>query len=163
MPALQQPFLALTRLVVLPRARHEAGPWCRGDIVQVQPDSFLGGSAPRLQTLSLDSIPFPGLPKLLLSATHLVRLSLRSVPDSGYISPEVLATCLSVLTRLEDLSIQFQYCSDRISRRPPPQARTLLPVLTELSISGVSEYLEDLGPGSMPLYSVNFRQSSTVS
>jgi hypothetical protein len=118
--ALQQPFPALTSLVVSPRPREEAGRWCRGDIVQVQSDSFLGGYAPRLRKLSLDRIPFPGLSKLLLSATHLVRLSLRSVPDSGYISPEVLATCLSVLTRLEDLSIEFQYCPDRIGRRPPP-------------------------------------------
>jgi hypothetical protein len=141
--ALQQPFPALTSLVVSPRQRQEAGRWLRGDIVQVQPDSFLGGYAPRLQSLSLDRIPFPGLPKLLLSATHLVRLSLWSVPDSGYISPEALATCLSVLTRLERLSISPQYCPDRRRRRPPPQTRVLLPVLTDLWFYGFSEYLED--------------------
>ena len=38
----------------------------------VIPDSFLGGSAPSLRELWLDYTPFPGLPKLLLSATNLV-------------------------------------------------------------------------------------------
>ena len=61
--AMQQPFPALTRLRL--QSRDETAP--------VVPASFLGGSAPRLQTLILDRIPFPGLPKLLLSATHLVR------------------------------------------------------------------------------------------
>ena len=37
-------------------------------VLQV-PDLFLGGSAPRLQTFSLNRILFPGLPKLLLSAS----------------------------------------------------------------------------------------------
>ena len=31
-------------------------------------DSFIGGSAPRLQELSLDGIPFPEVGKQLLSA-----------------------------------------------------------------------------------------------
>ncbi|KAF8488427.1 hypothetical protein F5888DRAFT_1292515 [Russula emetica] len=30
------------------------------------PDSFLGGTAPRLRSLDLFNVPFPGLPKLLL-------------------------------------------------------------------------------------------------
>ena len=142
--ALQQPFPALTSLMLSSRRREAPRSWSRGDIVRAQPDSFLGGLAPRLQTLSLDYIPFLGLPKLILSATHLVRLSLWSVPDSGYILPEALATCLSVLTRLESLSIGLQSCPDRNSRRPPPQTHVLLPVLTELRFSGFSEYLEDL-------------------
>ena len=33
-------------------------------------DSFLGGSAPRLRTFELTGISFPGIPELLLSATH---------------------------------------------------------------------------------------------
>ena len=73
----------------------------------VVPASFLGGSAPRLQRLFLDSIPFPGFPNLLLSAVHLVELDLIEIPDSGYISPEAMFTCLSVLTRLERLVIEF--------------------------------------------------------
>src|SRR5260221_8703098 len=37
-------------------------------------DSFLGGSAPRLQIIDLRGVPFPTLPKLLLSACYLVHL-----------------------------------------------------------------------------------------
>jgi hypothetical protein len=39
-----------------------------GETVLVIPDSFLHGSAPRLRIFELSGIPFPGLPKLLLSA-----------------------------------------------------------------------------------------------
>jgi hypothetical protein len=80
--AMQQPFPALTRLWL----------WPRDETAPVVPASFLGGSAPRLQTLILDRIPFPGLPKLLLSATHLVHLDLWRIPHSGYISPEAMVT-----------------------------------------------------------------------
>ena len=47
------------------------------------PDGFLGGSAPALQSLRLHSVPFPALPKILLSATHLVNLSLVAIPHHG--------------------------------------------------------------------------------
>ena len=137
--AMQQPFPALTRLEL----QH------RGETVLVDTaDSFLGGSAPpRLQTLWLDRIPFPGLPKLLLSATDLVHLLLWRIPHSGYISPTALATCLSALTRLERLHIGFQSPRsgpDQRSRRPPPMTRTLLPVLTKFRFKGVDKYLEDV-------------------
>ena len=120
-----------------------------GEIVPVVPTSFLGGSAPQLQALVLESIPFkfPGLPKLLLSATHLVDLTFRKIPHSGYIPPEAMVNCLSVLTRLEKLVIDFESprCRpDRKSRHLPPRTRTLLPVLTKLSFRGVGEYLDDL-------------------
>jgi hypothetical protein len=134
--ALQKPFPALTYLHFA--FMDEAAP--------VIPTSFLGGSAPCLQALFLDRIPFPGLPKLLLSATHLVDLSLRNIPHSGYISPEAMVTCLSVLTRLESLHIGFRSPRsrpDRRTQRLPPRIRTL-PVFTELWFKGVSEYLEDL-------------------
>jgi F-box-like len=135
--AMQQPFPALTRLELQPR-----------DVNALAvPPSFLGGTSPRLQTLTLDCVLFPGLPKLLMSATHLVRLYLYRIPHSGYISPEALTTCLSVLTRLESLVIRFEspLCRpDWKSRRPPPRTRTLLPALTLLQFRGVSEYLEDL-------------------
>jgi hypothetical protein len=55
----------------------------------VIPDSFLDGSAPRLRIFTFNNIPFPELPKLLLSATHLVHLRLFNIPHSGYISPEL--------------------------------------------------------------------------
>jgi len=112
----------------------------------VVPDPFMGGSAPSLQNLSLRSIPvrFPGLRKLLLSATHLVNLSLVKIPNSGYISPEVMVTALSTLTRLEELWLDFQSPQPhRHLPSLPPPTRTVLPALADLRFKGVSEYLED--------------------
>jgi hypothetical protein len=96
-PTMEQPFPALKRLKLQLRS---PTPW---DV----PDLLLGGSAPHLQTLILEQIQFPGLPKLLLSATHLVYLSLRNIYRWKSISPEEMVTCLSVLTRLERLEIGF--------------------------------------------------------
>ena len=135
--AMQQPFPALRRLQL--RFKPET--------TSVIPASFLGGSAPDLQELLLKSFPFPGLPKLLLSATRLVRLDLRDIPHFGYISPEVVTACLSVSTRLQCAHIKFESPRSRPDlkiRRPPPPTRILLPVLTELEFKGVAEYLEDL-------------------
>jgi hypothetical protein len=117
------------------------------EMALVLPDSFLGGTAPRLRSLSLRSIPFPALPKLLLSATDLVSLSLWDIPDSGYISPEVMIACLSALTRLADLYIQYRSPlphPDQESQHPPPPpaTRAVLPVLTSLAFQGASEYLD---------------------
>jgi len=99
----------------------------------------------------LDGIPFPALPKLLLSTTDLGSLYLESIPHSGYISPEAMVTCLSSLTRLFELAIQFrspQSRPDRSSLGPSrltsPPARTILPTLIYLRFKGVSEYLEGL-------------------
>jgi F-box-like len=134
--AMQKPFLELTHLEL--SSYDEA--------VSVLPDSFLGGSAPRLQFLWLDGVPFPGLPGLLSSATHLVHLHLCGIPHSGYISPEAMVTSLSTLTNLKSLWLEFQSplsCPDRASRRPPPLRRSALRVLTSLRFKGVSEYLED--------------------
>jgi hypothetical protein len=110
-------------------------------------DSILGGSAPRLRELTLYDIPFPALPKLLLSTTDLVSLNLRSIPHSGYISPEAIVACLSSLTRLEYFAVEFQSPRSRPSRTSrlrPPLTRTILPALTDLRFKGVTEYLEDL-------------------
>jgi hypothetical protein len=68
------------------------------ELVPVDPDLFLGGTAPRLKTLFLKRLPVPGLPNLLLSASHLVRLEIHRIPDSGYISPEAMLAALSTLT-----------------------------------------------------------------
>src|SRR6266566_199935 len=112
----------------------------------VVPDSFMGGSAPRLRSLHLNRIPFPGLPKLLSSANGLVHLYLSNTLHSGHILPDALATCLSALTSLKDLAFEFQSPRsrpDRVSRRlPPPMHRSLL-ALTRFSFKSVSEYLED--------------------
>ena len=61
---LKRPFPELTHLLL------ETGYWYDETEVVVLPDSFLGGSAPRLRSLQLGKVLFPGLPKLLLSATH---------------------------------------------------------------------------------------------
>jgi hypothetical protein len=110
-------------------------------------DSFLGGSAPHLRLFKVSNIPFPGLPKLLFSATHLSRLVLSGIPHSGYFSPEAMVTLLSVLSSLEGLTLGFespQSRPDLDSRRPPPLKRSIIPSLTEFYFKGVSEYLEDL-------------------
>ena len=133
--AMEQPFPALKFLELVYEDR----------TLPVLPASFLGGSAPSLEGLWLLRIPFPGLPKLLLSATHLVVLQVWNIPHSGYISPEVMVTCLSVLTGLQAFHIGFESPQSRPDRRlPHPQTRTLLPVLDTLQFRGVSEYLEDL-------------------
>ena len=138
--ALQQPFPALTNLQLS---------FMTETPFPVVPASFLGGSALGLQTLRLECIPFPGLPNLLLSATHLVDLHLQRIPDSGpgYFPPEAMVTALFVLTRLENLEIWFKTPrsrADQKTRYLPPQTRTLLPALITLSFKGVTEYLEDL-------------------
>ena len=110
------------------------------------PDGFLGGSAPQLQSLGLQSIPFPALPKLLLSTTGLIRLSLWNIPHSGYISPDALVTGLAALVNLKYLIIKFESPlsrPDQESRHPPPPTRTSLPALIRFDFQGVSEYLED--------------------
>jgi hypothetical protein len=141
---MQQPFPALTELALW----HGYRPKDEDEIneMPVIPESFLGGSAARLQYLYLERIPFPGLPKLLLSATDLVTLRIRELPHSGYISPEAMVRCLSTLTRLEDLFIGFKSPLSRPvreSRRPHPPTRSALLTLTTFLFEGVSEYLED--------------------
>ena len=135
--AMRQPFPALTNLIVQ----------AEGRVAPAVPPSFLGGSAPCLQSLVLRRIPFLALPKLLLSATRLVDLELLDIPESGYLSPEAVVTSLSRLTRLERFRISFESPEphpDQKSRRPIPQTSTLLPTLTGLWFGGVHAYLEDL-------------------
>ena len=154
--AMQEPFPELTHLVF-----HSYD-----ETVTNLPYSFLGGSAPRLRLLWLRRLPFPGLPKLLLSATHLVSLRLDDIPHSGYLSPETMLNALSTLTSLRSLTLQFQSPRsrpDRASRLPPPLTRTILPALIYFWFEGVSEYLDDLvtridGPRLEYLYITFFNQ-----
>ena len=135
--AMQVPFPELTALLL---GHHDSS------YVPVLPDSFLRGSAPRLEYLGLTSIPFPGIPKLLLSATHLVQLRLYIIPHSGYISPEAIVTCLSALTSLKFLQLEFQSpqsCPDLESQPPFLPTRFVLPSLTMFWFKGVNEYLEE--------------------
>jgi hypothetical protein len=134
--AMQVPFPELTFLLL----------GSSDGMVSVLPNSFLGGSAPRLRFLWLDRIPFPGLSKLLLSATHLVTLHLSNIPHSGYISPDAMVTALSTIATLDFLELYFESPRSRpdwATRRPPPQTRSVLPVLRHFGFKGVCEYLED--------------------
>ena len=135
--AIHKPFPRLTKLVIIT------------NYAPILPDSFLGGTAPRLREILLHHVPFPGLPKLLLSTTHLVRLNLYGILSSGYFPPEALATSLSALTSLKFLRLEFVDPRPRPaleSRRlpPPPLTRSILPSLTGIRFYGASEYLEEI-------------------
>jgi len=65
--AMQKPFQELTDLHISMGYR---------DSVPVLPDLFLAGSAPRLRQLFLERIPFPSMPKLLLSVNGLAKRTL---------------------------------------------------------------------------------------
>ena len=135
--AIRHPFPVLTCLQLWPR--YETRP--------VFPSWFLGGSAPRLQTLILHSISFPEFPTLLLSATSLVRLHLWNILPtlvSSYVSPEEMVTGLSALTSLDELVIEFGYIGDQKRVHLHPSTRTLLPALTKLRLKWTNGYLENL-------------------
>ena len=132
--AMQETFPALTRLALVSDI----------EIAPVVPDSFMGGSAPRLQYLELKRVSIPGLTKLLLSATDLVHLNLQRIPHSGYISPEAIVACLSTLPKLRTLHLGFESLRSRPNRESRRLSRSVLPVLIRFHFSGVSEYLEDL-------------------
>ena len=104
----------------------------------VLPDSFLGGSAPLLVHLGLVGIPFPGLPKLLSSANHLVDIHIGSI----HIPPDVLAASLSAMKHLQSLEIVF-VASGRESRRPHPVTRTVFPALKLLRLDCTNDFVED--------------------
>jgi hypothetical protein len=134
---MRSPFTALTSLRLISTQI----------TVPALPDSFLGGSAPRLQTLSLRRVPFPALPNLLLSTHAFVTLELSEIPLSGYISSEAMVTCLSALTRLQKLVLGFRFPrsqADRENRLVPRLTRFVLPALTSFDFKGDSEYLENI-------------------
>jgi hypothetical protein len=138
--AMQVPFPELTELCL--SSRHGTPP--------VIPDSFLGGSSPHLRSLELSGIPFPGLPKFLLSANQLVTLLLSNIPHSGYISPEAMVALLCALSSLRSLILRFQSPEsrpDRESRSLPSSKRSIVPALHEFHFEGVVEYLEELVNG----------------
>jgi hypothetical protein len=105
------------------------------------PRSFLGGSAPSLRSFRFNRIPFPGLPKLLLSATHLVDLRLHEIPYPGY-TPEVMVTTLSMLTHLRSLSLTFRTPEDGRTWEPR-STRAVLSILT-FSYKGNRDYFDDM-------------------
>ena len=118
-----------------------------GKNLPVVPDLFLGGSAPRLQSLEFRGIPFPfpALGKLLLSATNLVTLRLLDIPNSAIISSELIVTSLSALTMLKEFFIGFRSPRPRAGQEHLPLLKRLaLPCLTEFYFKGNSECLEDI-------------------
>ena len=146
---MQQPFPVLTSLDLYTET---------GKVARVSTQAFLGGSIPQLKRVCLDGIRFSALPTLLSSASELVDLHLEDFPVTGreHISPEAMITCLSSLTRLRSLYISFQpYASftNPTSQCPHPSnlAHTVLPALTDVSLSGPREYLETLTRIDAPL------------
>ena len=135
--AIDEPFPSLTSLDLTSYAQNAT----------VLPDSFLGGSAPRLRTLFLYGISYSSIGKLLSSTTNLVYLSLSNIPHSGYIAPEAIVPCLSMLAKLEELHLGFEYLRSRAhhtSRHPPPLTRVVFHNLTTLHFHGDVGYLEDI-------------------
>jgi hypothetical protein len=107
-------------------------------------DSFLGGYAPRLQTLQLECITFLALGRLLSSTSNLVELSLWDIPNDPYLSPAEMFSTLSSLTRLEILNLGFdspEAHTVQTSRQLPPPTRTVFPFLTRFLFQGIGEYL----------------------
>jgi hypothetical protein len=71
---------------------------------------------------------------------------LEYIPDSMYISPEAMVTCLSALTRLSTFKLGFdtpQSLPHRASRYQP-STYVDLPALILFQFAGISGYLEDL-------------------
>ena len=136
--AMLVPFPALKYLYLMVWADDVQAP--------VIPDTFLGGSAPRLQTLFLRGISFPALPNLLFSARGLVDLTLLDIPRSGTFLPEAIVNSSSELSRLETLRLEFR--SRRScpvpGSRSPLVARAAFPALYQLRFEGTPEYLGDL-------------------
>jgi len=116
-PVLQKPFPELSTLI-LQGDGHQAA---------VLPDSFLGGSAPRLRSLELIIISLPSMEKLLLSANRLVALVFWCPQE--YISPQALATYLSVMIRLDYIPVPVPSirASPRAGKPTPTPTLTLHP------------------------------------
>ena len=134
-----QPFPVLTSLTL------HSYSW--DEDIQVLPDSFLGGSCPRLQELRLNGIPFPRVWNLLLSNSHLIDLRLEEIPYSGYIAPEAMVNSLSALTKLESFKLGFRSLrpqAKREGRRLLTVTRVVLASLTGFQFRGDSMYLEEI-------------------
>jgi hypothetical protein len=133
---MQGPFPALTHLYL----------GSDDDPAPALPATFIGGSAPLLQSLSLKGISFPALPNLILSPNNLTSINLHDIPSTGYISPETMVVFLSTLSSLESLTIDFKSPSSAnpTSGGMDPTPRSLLPVLKYIRFKGVSEYLGDM-------------------
>jgi hypothetical protein len=136
--AIQEPFQALNRIRIT--VEDATG------TPELVHNAFLGGSAPRLNEIKLDSIafPFPSLRQVLLSANNLVELYLSNIPHTGYFSPDDLVAGLSSLVQLISLTVGFHSPASRPpSHMTSSPQRTTLPSLISLDFHGASEYLEE--------------------
>ena len=132
---MQVPFPALKYLSLLPMNPFEPTP--------IVSQGFLGGSAPGLQKFSFDGTPPSALPNFLLSCRGLVDLQLLCVTDPDQFLLELIVTALSNLSRLKILKIGlsgFLTFTPRRSHLP----RLTFSALSELTFTGIGEYLEDL-------------------
>ena len=134
--AMQEPFPALTQLQL------ESDPF---EALPLLPDTFLGGSAPHLQTIYMAGISFPAAPTLLSSARDLVYVDLRDIPESGFIPPEAMVASLAALPKLADLTFGFKWGMSYLDRIRDMSliTRTVLPALTRFLFDGLFEYFED--------------------
>jgi hypothetical protein len=135
---MQEPFPSLTDLYLESKT---------DEAIPALPDTFLGGSAPRLEAIAISGIPFPAAPTLLLSAHDLVEVDLRDIPSAGYIPPEAMVASLAALPRLKDLTFGFELgvsYPDRIRLPVPPISRAVLPALTRFCFGGHLQCFEDL-------------------
>ncbi|KAI9436050.1 hypothetical protein H4582DRAFT_2100110 [Lactarius indigo] len=135
---MQEPFPALTHLrLALTDRTFE-------NMLSALPDTFLGGFAPRLQTIHISGIPFPAAPTLLLSAHDLVELGLCDIPPAGYIPPEAIAANLGTLPKLEYFTFEFKSGMTYPDRMHPIlTTRNILPALTRFHFKGLFKYFED--------------------
>jgi hypothetical protein len=134
---MRHPFPSLTRLYL----SSDFGLSAAVDL----PETFLNGSAPCLERITLWKIAYPALPKLVSSATRLVFLDLYHIPPSGYISPEAMANCLAAPPSLQYVFIRFQSPHSHPHHgNPLPLTRLILPSLTKFEFEGFNKYLEEL-------------------
>jgi hypothetical protein len=147
--AMQVPFPELTHLVL----------WSDNESTSVLPDSFLGGSAPRLQTLWLSGISFPALPNLLLSASDLVTLSLLACPSFGVHFTPGDGRLLVLLEQAPNF-LETSWDSNRLNLAPdqpspPPWTRVVLPLSPTLPLRACPIIRKTSSPASIPPYSTN--------
>ena len=139
---MNKPFPSLINLEVVSLTRNES----------MIPESFLGGSASRLQSIQFLNIPLtcPEIGQLLLSAPNLLSLSIFLIPRSGpgRTSPEAMVNSLSMLTRLKSLRLSFSLQTPQPLLQQEfghrlPFTRVILPAVTDIDFCGDKEYLED--------------------
>ncbi len=99
---------------------------------------------PRLRTLHLTRVTFPGLTQFLTSSRNIVCLQLHEVFDEWFYSPDVLTNALSGMAQLRSLSLHLLFTGRYTASPPPLWEPIVFPTLTHFDFQGTSEYLEDL-------------------